>query len=94
MHCALVSVVSDLRVGDCVGGRVCHVSLVGMAAIGKMAIRSIVLSSRFGLFHLGKRTANKSVKFFNFFWPPPSPPPARPPTPYTWCTCDIDDYAC
>ena len=25
LHCALVSVVSDLRVGDCVGGRVCHV---------------------------------------------------------------------
>ena len=37
--------------------------LVGMAAIGKMAIRSIVLSSRFGLFHLGKWTATKSAEF-------------------------------
>ena len=36
--------------------------LVGMAAIGKMAIRSIVLSSRFGLFHLGKWTATKSAE--------------------------------
>ena len=63
MHCALVSVVSDLRVGDCVGGRVCHVSLVGMAAIGKMAIRSIVLSSRFGLFILANGQPTSLLSF-------------------------------
>ena len=41
--------------------------LVGMAAIGKMAIRSTVFSFRFSLFHLDEWTATKSAEFFNFF---------------------------
>ena len=64
--------------------------LVGMAAIGKMAIRSTVFSSRFSLFHLDEWTATKFAEFFNFFgrhFP-------HPPIPYTWCTCDVDGYAC
>ena len=74
MHCILVIVMSDLRVSAWLRGRTnMQCFLVAITAIGEIAIRSIVLSSRLSLFHLGKWIANKSAEFLKFFVAHPPP---------------------